>query len=777
MYICIPLAGRGERFYKEGYTRAKPMIQVLEKPILSHVLDSLRTHITDKVFIFFHQERLSQEGFVEYVSTRYPFITLVPITRDTSGAVDTVLTGLRLVGPLLDQPCLLVDGDTVYTTDIVDRARGHKGNGVFCFHDEASAPVFSYIQCNDRGTITAIREKEKISDNANTGAYLFSSVLELKNAASRMLEDNIHIHGECYTSELIRTMIDRGADFQALEMDPEEIIFLGTPAQVRDYLDRTLAFLFDLDGTLVESDEAYVHVWESILGSCCTREFFDLHIKGNSDHTVIRKLLPDLTPEQGLSISRQKDEAFLAAVHKIKALPGAIEFVRKARRAGHRVVVVTNCNRRAAESVLDHFGLTPIVEYLVIGNECARPKPYADPYLKAIELLRIKPEKAIVFEDSRSGILSALGASPRMIVGVGEETRFGASRVIHSYEDLHLPSLLGSSFLENEICNQFFLRSAIVHDTKLKGGFISDTVRVTLTGMEYQQKECVLKLQNEDSTTEMGRMAEFLNLYDREYYFYENLCSCVGVSVPELVGIVRDSSGQRLGILMENLHRPGFHLNLDLNSQSVEVSLVVIDRLARMHATFWNTPVVEALQRLDTDTGSFVRSRWDRFQQKNIFMTAREMDRLRALVQRYDETRDHLRRGPITLCHGDVKSPNLFFKEEGDSYEPFFIDWQYASYGKGVQDLVFFMIESFSVPNIQQNFHLFRHYYFNKLLHYGVTGYSWRAYLTDFHKAAGYFPVLVAMWFGACDNEDLIDKDFPVEFLHKLNAFLDRCGI
>ena len=799
MYICIPLAGKGERFYREGFTRAKPMIQILEKPILSHVLDCLGQlgnlpNPKDKVFLFFSYRLHQEDGFVEYFSTRYPWITMVPIPRETSGAVDTVLTGLALVGHLSDEPCLLLDGDTFYTIDIIGRARQHSGNGVFCFRDlESKKPIFSYVRWDIRNirdteggnndnndtlqrTITHIREKEKISDYANTGAYLFSSVLELQRSASLMLEQRVSIHGECYTSELIRMMIQEGRDFQALEIYPEEVVFLGTPKQVRDYLDRTFAFLFDLDGTLVNSDGAYLHAWENILGSC-TQEFFDLHIKGNSDDTVLRKLMPGITPEQIATYSKQKDDLFISALDKIEAVPGAIEFVRETRRNGHRVVVVTNCNRRAAESILDHFHLTPFVEYLVIGNECTRAKPYPDPYLKALEVVTIESKNAIIFEDSQSGMLAAMGASPRMIVGVGEETRFGASRVVDSFVGLSIYSLTGTSCMENRICDQFLFRSAMVHDNKLKGGFISDTVRVTVTGRDYVKKECVLKLQNEDSRTEMGRMADFLNLYDREYYFYEHLSTQVPVSVPEVVGIVCDSSSKKMGILMENLQRPGFHMNLDLNIQSVDVSLVVLDRMARMHAAFWNTPVVDELQRLDTDTGPFVRARWDRFYRKNIFLTNHEMERFRNLVDKYDETRDHLHRGVLTLCHGDIKSPNIFYEEKGGSFEPWFIDWQYVSHGKGVQDLVFFMMESFHTQNIQRYFSLFQHYYYHKLMEHGVTEYPWRQYEQDFRKAVGYFPLLVAMWFGSCDNEDLIDKDFPVEFIRKYNAFLDKCGI
>ena len=66
----------------------------------------------------------------------------------------------------------------------------------------------------------------------------------------------------------------------------------------------------------------------------------------------------------------------------------------------------------------------------------------------------------------------------------------------------------------------------------------------------------------------------------------------------------------------------------------------------------------------------------------------------------------------MTLIHGDVKSPNLFYKKKDYGYEPYFIDWQYICIGKGVQDLVFFMIESFEVSKLKILKDLFLNYYY-----------------------------------------------------------------
>ena len=46
---------------------------------------------------------------------------------------------------------------------------------------------------------------------------------------------------------------------------------------------------------------------------------------------------------------------------------------------------------------------------------------------------------------------------------------------------------------------------------------------------------------------------------------------------------------------------------------------------------------------------------------------------------------------PLSLCNGDLKSPNIFYK---DFLEPYFLDWQYTHMGKGISDIVFLLVES-----------------------------------------------------------------------------------
>ena len=121
----------------------------------------------------------------------------------------------------------------------------------------------------------------------------------------------------------------------------------------------------------------------------------------------------------------------------------------------------------------------------------------------------------------------------------------------------------------------------------------------------------------------------------------------------------------------------------------------------------------------------------------------------------------------LTFIHGDIKSPNIFYDIEND-YEPYFIDWQHCAIGKGVQDLIFFIVESFDIINIKSMFYLLKEYYYKKLLEYGINNYLFEEYENDLRDAICYIPFFTSVWFGTVPYDELIDKNFPYFFITKM---------
>ena len=264
MNVMIPLGGIGSRFQKEGYKYPKPFVRVLGKEMILWVVDSLKLRKEDSLVVVYNPAFLDMRELMEMVVQHVPGTILVELPGPTRGAAETVRIGLEgLSASQRSRPTMLVDGDAFYTVDIVSmyRAISDKAGGSFCFRDTQPKPIYSYVTVGSDGKqITAIKEKVKISDWANTGCYCFRDGQQLLKYCAQIIERgetqlSQDMKGEFYTSGVIKAMLDDGERFEALVLDKEAMHVLGTPAQLKDFCrswPKPTAYrvCFDLDNTL-----------------------------------------------------------------------------------------------------------------------------------------------------------------------------------------------------------------------------------------------------------------------------------------------------------------------------------------------------------------------------------------------------------------------------------------------------------------------------------------------------------------------------------------------
>jgi len=253
MNIVIPIGGIGQRFKDEGYDMPKPLINVLGKPMIYKVIDNLKTENTDKIHIVYHNH-LKEFNFENLIKFWFPNknISFVALDYLTKGASETVLKGLEtFTTEELQENVLILDCDTFYNEDIVNKYKScDNKNVVFYSNDTTPEPIFSYITLKDN-IVTDIKEKNKISDNANTGAYGFENGEILKKYCSSVL----NLDKEPYISYIYNQMIVDGNIIQGSKI--KDFHCVGTPLQLKVYCNQNkdkaseLRVCFDLDNTLV----------------------------------------------------------------------------------------------------------------------------------------------------------------------------------------------------------------------------------------------------------------------------------------------------------------------------------------------------------------------------------------------------------------------------------------------------------------------------------------------------------------------------------------------
>ena len=173
------------------------------------------------------------------------------------------------------------------------------------------------------------------------------------------------------------------------------------------------ALLFDLDGTLAETDSLHLPTWVDVLrphGIEVDEAFYKEQISGRSNSEIVKDLLPDLPTQEGRDIADAKEASFRERAGELEPLPGLLDLLSEARERGLKTALVTNAPQENVDAILLALKLRDFFDTVVLSDEVGPVKPDPAPYRAALDKLGIAPEEAVAFEDSTSGISSAVGA-------------------------------------------------------------------------------------------------------------------------------------------------------------------------------------------------------------------------------------------------------------------------------------------------------------------------------------------------------------------------------
>ena len=178
------------------------------------------------------------------------------------------------------------------------------------------------------------------------------------------------------------------------------------------------AILFDLDGTLVNTDPIHFLAWQEMLGKYgvdIDENFYKTRISGRLNPEILTDILPQLSPTEAEEFADEKEAKFRDMASKLEALPGLKELIAWTELHKIKRALVTNAPRDNAKFMLTVLGLEDTFELIVLAEDEAAAKPDPTPYRVAVERLGVEVGNAIALEDSPSGIRSAVGAGLRTI--------------------------------------------------------------------------------------------------------------------------------------------------------------------------------------------------------------------------------------------------------------------------------------------------------------------------------------------------------------------------
>ncbi|KAF5735095.1 haloacid dehalogenase-like hydrolase domain-containing protein Sgpp [Tripterygium wilfordii] len=177
------------------------------------------------------------------------------------------------------------------------------------------------------------------------------------------------------------------------------------------------AVLFDVDGTLCDTDPLHYYAFREMLqeinfngGVPITEEFFIENIAGKHNEKIAPFLFPD-DVQRGLKFLDDKEAMFRRlASQQITPINGLYKLKKWIEDRGFKRAAVTNAPRPNAELMISALGLSDFFEAVIVGDECEQAKPHPEPYLKALDVLKVSKDHTVIFEDSFSGITAGVAA-------------------------------------------------------------------------------------------------------------------------------------------------------------------------------------------------------------------------------------------------------------------------------------------------------------------------------------------------------------------------------
>lgn len=210
------------------------------------------------------------------------------------------------------------------------------------------------------------------------------------------------------------------------------------------------AVLFDCDGVLLDSESIYLSCLSRVLGSLGKKASVKelAYLVGADIHIITNRLKMDFGLEDWNSneLIRLQRELFHKEFygHRLNQMEGLEDCLKKMKKEGILLAVVSSSDRIYVEYVLDHLEIRKYFDFFIGREDARRSKPFPDLYLEAVRKLGVLPGQAAVIEDSSNGIRAGLDAGCYVIAYKGAEVRqdtSGACETVESYRDLNIKGL------------------------------------------------------------------------------------------------------------------------------------------------------------------------------------------------------------------------------------------------------------------------------------------------------------------------------------------------
>lgn len=182
------------------------------------------------------------------------------------------------------------------------------------------------------------------------------------------------------------------------------------------------AFLFDLNGTMINDMAYHADAWSYILNNDLkaglSHEEVKAQMYGKNDELLVRVFGKDhFTKERMQQLSMEKERRYqLAYLPHLKLINGLHQFLEEAKQQGILLAIGSAAIPFNIDFVLDNLGIRDYFSAIVSADDVAVSKPDPETYLMCAAKLGVNANECIVFEDAPKGVEAARNAGMQTVV-------------------------------------------------------------------------------------------------------------------------------------------------------------------------------------------------------------------------------------------------------------------------------------------------------------------------------------------------------------------------
>ena len=174
------------------------------------------------------------------------------------------------------------------------------------------------------------------------------------------------------------------------------------------------AFLFDLNGTIIDDMHYHIDAWHRILnalGANISLERTKEECYGKN-HELLERVFPGVyTQEEKDRMSLEKEKAYQEQFRpRLKAIEGFEDFLRTAKELGIKTAIGSAAINFNIDFVLDGLQMRRYIDAIVSADDVSNSKPHPETFLQCAKAVAVKPKNCLVFEDAPKGVEAAANA-------------------------------------------------------------------------------------------------------------------------------------------------------------------------------------------------------------------------------------------------------------------------------------------------------------------------------------------------------------------------------